>query len=126
MLADCLEQSILHPRLRADSAHPDDEPKKKYKFDHYHCLYFCFRWLNDGNLCKTQEADTGWGESSLQEDTVHVLWAIAEGLDDELQWPHAARRQELDNVLPGIFHGCVGAADVKEYQVVKYLDTEKE
>ncbi len=65
-------------------------------------------------------------KSSLLEDNVHVLRAIVEGLDDELQWPVAARRQELANVFPGMFHGCVGVADVKEYQVVKYLDTVKE
>ncbi len=47
-------------------------------------------------------------------------------MDDELQWPDAVRRQELANVFPGMFHDCVGVADVKEYQVVKYLDTVKE
>jgi len=47
-------------------------------------------------------------------------------LDDQLQWPDADKRQELASVFPGMFHGCVGIADVKEYQVVKYLDSVKE
>ncbi len=54
------------------------------------------------------------------------MQAIVEGLDNELQWPDAVRRQELANVFPGMFHGCVGVADVKEYQVVKHQDTVKE
>jgi hypothetical protein len=36
------------------------------------------------------------------------------------------KRQELASVFPGIFHGCVGVANVKEYQVVKFLDPIKE
>jgi hypothetical protein len=47
-------------------------------------------------------------------------------LEDELQWPDAEKRQELAVVLPGMFHGCIGVADVKESQVVKYLDPIKE
>jgi len=43
-----------------------------------------------------------------------------------LQWPDADRRQELASVFPGMVHGCVGIADVMEYQVVKYLDPVKE
>ena len=46
-----------------------------------------FEWLNDGNFYRTREADIGYGKSSIQEDTVHVLQAIVEGLEDELQWP---------------------------------------
>ncbi len=49
-----------------------------------------------------------------------------EGLEDELQWPDAEKRQELPAVFPGLFHGCIGVADVKEYQVVKHLDPVKE
>lgn len=52
--------------------------------------------------------------------------AIAEDLDNELQWPDALRRQELANVFPGICCGCVDFADVKEYQVVKFKDVMKE
>jgi hypothetical protein len=48
-----------------------------------------------------------------------------EGLEDELEWPDAEKRQELAAVFPGMFHGCIGLADVKEYQVVKYLDPVK-
>jgi len=43
-------------------------------------------------------------------------------LEDELQWPDA----EKDSSFPGMFNGCIGVADVKEYQVVKYLDLVKE
>jgi len=49
-----------------------------------------------------------------------------EGLDDELQWPDAEKKQELAATYLGMFHGCIGVADVKEYQVVKYLDPVKE
>jgi hypothetical protein len=45
-----------------------------------------------------------------------------EGLDDQLQWPDGIHRAELPNIFPGIFNGCIGIADVKEYQVVKYKD----
>jgi hypothetical protein len=57
---------------------------------------------------------------------VYVLQAIVEGLEDELQWPDAEKRQELGAVFPGMFKGCVGVSDVKEYEVVKYLDPAKE
>jgi len=60
------------------------------------------------------------------ENTVHVLQAIVDGLEDELQWPDAEKRQQLAAVLPGMFHGCIGVADVKEYLVAKYLDPVKE
>jgi hypothetical protein len=53
-------------------------------------------------------------------------WNMVEGLEDELQWPDAEKRQELGAVFPGMFNGCIGVSDVKEYQVVKYLDTVKE
>jgi len=82
--------------------------------------------LNDGKFYRTREADIGYGKSNIQEDTCHVLQAIVEGLEDELQWPDAEKRQELGAVFPGIFNGCIGVSDVKEYQVVKYLDTVKE
>ncbi len=49
-----------------------------------------------------------------------------EGLEDQLQWPDENHRAELANVFPGIFNVCIGIADVKEYQVVKYKDTVKE
>jgi hypothetical protein len=47
-------------------------------------------------------------------------------LEDKLQWPDAKKRQQLAVVFPGKFNGCIGVADVKEYQVVKYLDPFKE
>jgi hypothetical protein len=55
-----------------------------------------------------------------------VLCAIVEGLEDELQWPGVDCRAELANVYPGIFHGCIGVGDVKEFQVVKFQNRGKE
>jgi hypothetical protein len=37
-----------------------------------------------------------------------------EGLEDELQWPDAEKRQELGAVFPVMFNGCIGWSDVKE------------
>jgi hypothetical protein len=47
-------------------------------------------------------------------------------LEDELQWPDAEKRQQLAAVFSGMFNGCIGVADVKEYQVVKVLDPVEE
>ena len=88
--------------------------------------YFCLRWLNDGNFHRSREAEAGWGKSSLQEDLVHVLTAIVEGLEQEIQWPDENRRRELANIFPGIFRGCIGVGDVKEYQIEKPKDRIKE
>jgi len=46
-----------------------------------------------------------------------VLHAIVEGLDDELQWPGVDHRAELANVYTGIFHGCIGVGDVKNFRL---------
>jgi hypothetical protein len=59
-------------------------------------------------------------------DIIKTAKAIVDGSDEEIQWPDANRRQELATIYPGIFKGCVGIADVKEFQVVKYKDTDKE
>jgi hypothetical protein len=63
----------------------------------------------------------------MHEDVLHVLYAIMEGLDDQLKWPDENRQQELANFYNGIFHGCNGLAEVKEYQFVKskYLVKER-
>jgi hypothetical protein len=37
---------------------------------------------------RTRESQAGWSKSSMQEDLVHVLEAITEGLDDHMQWPN--------------------------------------
>jgi hypothetical protein len=113
-------KDVTHGTRPANNIH------SKCKLDHFHHLYYCLKWLNDGNFYRTREADIGYGKSSIHEDTVHVLQAIVEDLEDELQWPDAEKRQELAAVFPGMFHGCIGVADVKEYQVVKYLDPVKE
>ena len=96
------------------------------KFDHFHRLYFCLCWLNDGLFYRSQEAETGWSKTSVQEDLVHVLTAIVEGLDDHLQWLDANWRQELALIFPGILRGCIGVGDVKEFQIEKPKDTMKE
>ena len=123
----------LHPwqffTLAARLEHPMTRPERAgrtLKHDHFHRLFFCLKWLNDGNFYRTRETETGWGKSSLHEDTSHILRAIVEGLDGELQWPDEERRRELSSVFPGIFRGCIGVSDVKEYQVVKYKDCERE
>jgi hypothetical protein len=54
------------------------------KHDYYHCLFFMLKWLNDGNFHQTREAECSWSKSSLHH-LEHVLHAIVEGLDDELQ-----------------------------------------
>ena len=59
--------------------------------------------MNDGNFHRTREVESGWGKSSMHLDLVHVLTAIVEGLDDQIQWPDENRRRELGIVFPGIF-----------------------
>ena len=125
LLADRLKDLILRPRLRDDGTRPL-RTFKKPKHDHFHRLFFCLRWLNDGNFHRSREAEADWGKSSLQEDLVHVLTAIVEGLEQEIQWPDENRRRELANIFPGIFRGCIGVGDVKEYQIEKPKDRIKE
>jgi len=122
LLADRLKDCIERPRVNHASVKVGPTPKH----DHYHRLFFALKWLNDGNFHRTREAEFGWSKTSLQRDLEHVLHAIVEGLDDEMKWPDEERRQELANVYPGIFNGCIGVADVKEYQVVKFKDPIKE
>ncbi len=73
-----------------------------------------------------RETEVGRGKSSLQEDCEHVLIAIIEGLEDELVWPDEAERAQLAVAYDGIFRGCVGIGDVKEFQIKKYKDNVKE
>jgi hypothetical protein len=87
LLANCLKDLIKRPRLHPNGTHSEIYNHKKCYLDHYHRLYYCLKWLNDGNFYWTQEADIGYHKSSIQEDTGHVLQAIVEGLEDELQWP---------------------------------------
>jgi hypothetical protein len=75
---------------------------------------------------RTRKSWAGWSESSIQEDLVHVLVAVIEGLDEHVQWPNEQLREELANQFTGIFHGCIGIADVKEYLIIKYKDPVKE
>jgi hypothetical protein len=122
VLADHLKDLIERPRANHESVKVGPTPKH----DHYHRLFLALKWLNDGNFHRTREADFGWSKTSLQRDLEHVLRATVEGLDDELKWPNEQCKQELANVYPGIFNGCIGVGDVKEYQVVKYKDPMKE
>jgi len=117
LLADHLKDLIKRPRLHPNGTRPANNIHSKCKLDHFHRLYYCLKWLNDGNFYRTREADIGYGKSSIHEDTVHVLQAIVEGLEDELQWPDAEKRQELAAVFPGMFHGCIGVADVRKEEV---------
>jgi hypothetical protein len=55
-----------------------------------------------------------------------VLKALVEGLDDELVWLDENHWQELANIFPGIFNGCIGVGDAKEYEVEKPKDQVKE
>jgi hypothetical protein len=125
MLGDRLKDLIERPRLQADGTRPDKNGPD-VKHDYLHHLFFCLEWLNDGIFHRSREARAGWGKSSLQEDLIHFLMAIVEGLDNQLQWPDENRRMELSNIFPGIFRGCIGMADVKEFQVVKSKDPIKE
>jgi hypothetical protein len=98
MLADRLKGLIERPRLRADGTRPV-KAGPECKYDYLHCLFFCLEWLNDGNFHRSREARAGRGKSSLQEDVIHVLMAIVEGLDDQLVWPDKTHRRELSNVF---------------------------
>jgi len=125
LLADLLKDLILRPRLRRDGTRPE-RIFKPSRHDFFHRLFFCLCWLNDGLHYRSRECETGWGKSSLQVDLVHVLIAIVEGLDDQVQWPDHNRRRELANVFQGVMKGCIGIADVKEYQIEKPTDKIKE
>ena len=124
-LAEKLEPLIIHARQREDGSRPEVR-RRPLKFDHFHRLYFCLRWLNDGFFHRSREVETGWCKSSVQEDLVHVLTAIVEGLDDHLTWPDADRRQEFARTFPGILRGCIGVGDVKEFEIEKPKDSMKE
>jgi hypothetical protein len=124
-LAEKLKDLILRPRLRSDGTRPELR-RKAPKFDHFHRLFFVLRWLNDGLFYRSREVDTGYAKSSVQEDLVHVLLAIVEGLDEHLRWPDDNRRRELAAVFPGILSGCIGVGDVKEYEIEKPKDPVKE
>jgi len=68
LLADRLKDLIECPRLRPDGTPPANKIHSKCKLDHFHHLYYCLKWLNEGNSYRTQEADIGYGKSSIHED----------------------------------------------------------
>jgi len=125
LLADLLKDLILRPGLRNDGTRPE-RIYKPSKHDYFHRLFFCLCWLSDGLHCHSHDCETGWGKSSLQEDLIHVLIAIVEGLDDQIQWLDHNHRRELANVFQGVMKGCIGIADIKEYQIEKPTDKIKE
>lgn len=125
LLADRLKSLIERPRLRANGTRPT-KIGHACKHDHYHRLYFCLEWLNTGKYFRSQEADTGWGKSSLQEDNIHVLIAIMEGLEDQIAWPDHNRRAALALIHPGIFRNLIGVMDIKEHECDKPKNADKE
>jgi hypothetical protein len=84
LLADPLKDLIECARLRPNGTCPANDIHSNCKVDHFNHLYYCLKWLNDGNFYRSQEADIGYGKSSIHGDTVHVLQAIVDGLEDEL------------------------------------------
>jgi hypothetical protein len=96
------------------------------KHYHFHHPFFCLKLLNDGNYFHTREVESRWGKSSIHRDTCHVLQAIVEGLDDELQWPNVDQCQQLAETYDGVFCGCIGISDVKEFEIKNPVDPVKE
>ena len=128
-LAEKLKPLVERPRLRSDGTRaPNMNPQKPCKFDYKHRLFFCLKWLNDGNVFRTREAEIGWSKSAIQEDLMHVLMAVIEGLDNQLKWPNAIERRRIiessrDEV---IFRGCIGIGDVKEIPILRPKDPWRE
>jgi hypothetical protein len=53
LLANCLKDLIECPRLHPNGTCPANNIQSKCKLDHFHCLYYCLKWLNDGNFYGT-------------------------------------------------------------------------
>jgi hypothetical protein len=47
LIANCLKDLIECPRLCPNGTHPENNIHSNCKLDHYHCLYYCLKWLND-------------------------------------------------------------------------------
>ena len=82
--------------------------------------------LSDDREFKKMEFDTGWSKSSIAEDIPHILLAIIEGLDDEVQWLNDEQRHALATQFDGIFSNCIGIIDVWECQINKSKNKLKE
>jgi hypothetical protein len=50
LLANCLKDLIECPRLRPNGTRPKINIHSERKLDHYHHLYYCLKWLNDGTF----------------------------------------------------------------------------
>jgi len=82
-------------------------------------LVFCLEWFNEGTFYRTRGSQADWSKSSMQEDLLHAMEAIIEGLDEHLQWPDQQQHMEGSaNQCSDIFHGCIGIADDREYDSV--------
>jgi hypothetical protein len=53
LLTDCLKDLIECPRLHPNGTYPVNSIHSKCKLDHFHSLYYCLKWLNDGNFYRT-------------------------------------------------------------------------
>jgi hypothetical protein len=100
-LSKMLKDLILCLRLRSNGTRPEVR-RKPPKFDHNNRLFFILRWWNDGLFYRSREAETSYTKSSVQENLVHVLPAIVDGLDEHLSWPDENCRHELAAVFSGI------------------------
>ena len=125
-LADRTKLLIERPRRRRDNGLRSEKKGRDCHFDHYHRLFFCLEWLNSGAYFRTSEFRTGWSKTSLNDDNEHVLEAIVEALDDQIVWPGVAERARLADIHRGIMRGMIGIMDIREHEVDKPKNKEKE
>ena len=70
----------------------------------------------------SKEPSYGWGKSSIQEDNIHVLRAINEGLADQLKWPTEERRATFAQIHTGTFRNMIGIIDIREHEIEKSMN----
>lgn len=126
LLADKLKDLIESPRACRDRKRKPKKVGPPCKHDHYHRLFFTLEWLNSGAYFRTTESRVGWGKSSLQEDNVHVLKAIIQGLANQVVWPKADQRTALAGLNQGILKGMVGVMDIREHAITRSKLSAKE
>lgn len=113
-LAEHLKSSIERPRRGAKT-----DRISPCKVETTERLFACLSWLHSGTTFRQSECHLGWSRQSIYDDLRHVLEAIVEGLDDELQWPSAGERARIHESFYGVFKGCVGIIDVTEHSINK-------